>query len=194
LGNNDKTIQDFKIHPKAYLKSDMDQVEALKHKFKNYRQKICGISWSSKNKEIGREKSLYLDQLLPILHLQNTTFINLQYGDVSDEIKAIFDQHGIEIISITDIDNFNNLDGLTSLVDICDYVVTTSNVTAHIAGALNKKTYLILPFSHGTIWYWGNSSDCSLWYPSIEIFRSPSFGAWDIPINNLSKKLKGLYD
>lgn len=189
-----KSTQDFKFHLKAYIKSDMVQVETLKHKFKNYRQKICGISWLSKNKEIGREKSLYLNQLLPILRLQNTIFINLQYGDVSDEIRSILDQHGIEILSISDIDNFNDLDGFTSLVEVCDYIVTTGNVTAHIAGALNKKTYLILPFGHGKIWYWGGSSDHSLWYPSIEIIRSPSFGSWDIAINNLSKKLKVLYD
>jgi hypothetical protein len=189
-----KSIHDFKFHPKAYLKSDKLQVDSLKLKFKNYRQKICGVSWLSKNKEIGREKSLYLHQLLPILRLQNTIFVNLQYGDVSDEINSIFNQHGIEILSILDIDNFNDLDGLTSLVDACDYIVTTGNVTAHIAGALNKKTYLILPFAHGKIWYWGDSSDHSLWYPSIEIIRSPSFDLWDARINNLSKKLKVLYD
>ena len=189
-----KSIQDFKSQPEAYLKSDKVQVDTLKHKFKNYRQRICGISWSSKNKEVGREKSLYLNQLLPILRLQNTIFINLQYGDVSDEIKSILDQHGIEILSISDIDNFHDLDSLTSLVDVCDYIVTTGNVTAHIAGALNKRTYLLLPFAHGKIWYWGDSSDSSLWYPSVEIIRSPSFGVWDIPINNLSRKLKVLYD
>jgi len=189
-----KSIHDFKSHPEAYLKSDKLQVDGLKYRFKNYRQKICGISWLSKNKEIGREKSLYLHQLLPILRLQNTIFINLQYGDVSDEIKSILDQYGIEILSIPDIDNFNDLDGFASLVDACDYIVTTGNVTAHIAGALNKKTYLILPFAHGKIWYWGDSSGHSLWYPSIEIIRSPGFDSWDVPINNLSKKLKVLYD
>ena len=166
----------------------------LKSIIQNDQKKICGISWLSKNKDIGKEKSLYLNQLLPILRNQNATFVNLQYGNVSDEIKEILDSYGIEIKSISDIDNFNDLDGLASLVDACDYVITASNVTAHIAGALNKKTFLILPFSRGKIWYWGESTDRSLWYPSIEIFRCPGLGLWDIPINNLSKKLKFLYD
>lgn len=134
-----------------------------------------------------------MKQLLPILRNQNATFINLQYGDVSVEIKEILDHYDIEIKSISNIDNFNDLDGLASLVDACDYVITASNVTAHIAGALNKKTFLILPFSSGKIWYWGESTDRSLWYPSIEIFSCPGLGLWDIPINNLSKKLKILY-
>jgi len=148
----------------------------------------------SQNTEIGKEKSLSLTELLPILSIPNITFINLQYGETKKEINSILNQSGIEIYTIDEIDNFNDLDGFASLVDACDYIVTTGNVTAHIAGALNKKTYLILPFAHGKIWYWGDSSGHSLWYPSIEIIRSPGFDSWDVPINNLSKKLKVLYD
>ena len=187
------SIQDFQSHPFSYLNTNKTQVEALKGIIQNGQKKICGISWLSKNKDIGKEKSLSLNQLLPILRNQNATFVNLQYGDISDEIKEILNSYGIEIRSISDIDNFNDLDGLASLVDACDYVITSSNVTAHIAGALNKKTFLILPFSRGKIWYWGESTDRSLWYPSIEIFRCPGLGLWDIPINNLSTKLKILY-
>jgi tetratricopeptide (TPR) repeat protein len=188
------SIYDFESHPKAYLKSDKTQVEVLKKKFNKYSQKICGISWFSKNSLFGREKSLSLDQLLPILRHQNTIFVNLQYGDVSGEIEKIADHFKIEIISFSDIDNFNDLDGLASLIDMCDYIVTTSNVTAHIAGALNKITFLMLPFSRGKLWYWGNSSDRSLWYPSIEIFRASDLSDWDTPINNLSNKLKVYYE
>jgi tetratricopeptide (TPR) repeat protein len=188
------SIQDFKLHPKAYLKSDKAQTEALRNKFKKYPQKICGLSWFSKNNLFGRDKSLSLDQLLPILRNQNTIFVNLQYGDVSGEIKTFANRFKVEIMSILSVDNFNDLDGLASLIDMCDYIVTTSNVTAHIAGALNKTTYLMLPFSRGKLWYWGNSSDRSLWYPSIEIFRASSLGEWDTAINNLSKKLKVYYE
>ncbi len=188
------SIQDFRFHPKAYLKSDKTHVEALRNKFKKYPQKICGISWFSKNNLFGKEKSLSLDQLLPVLRQQDTIFVNLQYGDVSNEIKKISDQHGIEILSISDIDNFNDLDGLASLIDMCDYIVTTSNVTAHISGALCKTTFLMLPFSRGKLWYWDNSTDRSLWYPSIEIFRASSLVEWDTAINNLSEKLKVYYE
>ena len=63
-------------------------------------------------------------------------------------------------------------------------------MTAHIAGASNKKTYLLPPHGYGKIWYWGESSKGSLWYPSIEIYRSPNSGVWAQAIESLSKKLR----
>jgi ADP-heptose:LPS heptosyltransferase len=116
----------------------------------------------------------------------------LQYGETSKEIKNISDHYGIEIISIDEIDNFNDIDGLASLIDACDYIVTSSNVTAHIAGALNKKTYLLIPYSEGKIWYWGESENKSLWYPSIGIYRCGINNLWSDPIQKITTELKDI--
>lgn len=186
------SIEDFNSHPKAYLKTDEIQVNALRNKIKKNSQKICGISWMSQNAEIGKEKSLSLTELLPILSIPNITFINLQYGETKKEINSILNQSGIEIYTIDEIDNFNDLDGLASLINTCDYIVTSSNVTAHIAGALNKETFLLIPYTHGRIWYWGESENKSLWYPSIEIFRCTENGLWSHPIEIITSKLKDI--
>jgi ADP-heptose:LPS heptosyltransferase len=184
------SIQDFDTHPIAYLKADQREVDSLKKKLKKEGHKVCGISWKSNNKEIGEAKTLSLTQLLPILSIPNTIFIDLQYGDNSEEKEKFLSEYGIEIKSINEIDNYNNLDGLTSLIDACDYVVTISNVTAHIAGALHKKTYLLLPCAFGKIWYWGQSRDYSLWYPSVKIYRNTKSHSWDETIDDLSKKIR----
>ena len=144
----------------------------------------------SKNNEIGKEKSLSLTELLPIISIPDTTFINLQYGQVKDEINNISNQYGIEISMIDEIDNFNDLDGLASLINTCDYIVTSSSVTAHIAGALNKETYLLLPYARGRIWYWGESENKCLWYPSIRIYRCNENGLWSNPIEEIRTRLR----
>jgi tetratricopeptide (TPR) repeat protein len=185
-------IKDFRKHPINYILSDKEFTLGLRQKLFN-QKKICGISWMSKNPEIGCEKSLSLVQLLPILSLKNFTFVDLQYGDNSVEKENIFQQHGINIQTISEIDNFNNIDGLTSLIDACDFVVTTSNVTAHIAGALNKKTYLLLSYNCGKLWYWGENDAHSLWYPSIEIYRNTNSNSWEKPIAELSERLRVSY-
>ena len=97
-----------------------------------------------------------------------------------------------KIIGVNDVvyNNFNDFDSLASLVSICDFVITSSNVTAHLSGALNKKTYLLLPHSHGKIWYWGTSGNSSLWYPSIHIFRSKTPDNWHGVIKELWSALK----
>ena len=144
--------------------------------------------------EIGINKSLTLEELLPILSLPNTAFINLQYGDTEQEIEGIKKNQRIEIQSINEIDNFIDIDGLAALISVCDYVVTSSNVTAHIAGALGKETYLLMPFAHGKIWYWGELRERSLWYPSIRIYRSLRSGSWQKTIKVLSKKIREMND
>jgi len=185
-----KSIQDFENHSKGFLKSDEKKVKELKQKITMPLKKICGISWLSKNQEIGFEKSMALEYLLPILSNSNTIFINLQYGDTKKETKNLLDKYNIELKSISDIDNFNDLDGLASIISACDYIITTSNVTAHLAGALNKKTYLMLPFIHGKIWYWGKSNEYSKWYPSVKILRSQDLNSWDSLMQDLQENLR----
>ena len=72
-----------------------------------------------------------------------------------------------------------NLDGLAALIAACDVVVTVSNTTAHLAGALGVPTLLMLPYSRGSLWYWHEGRDDSPWYPSIRIVRQRSPGDWD---------------
>lgn len=188
------SISDFDSQPRSYLKPDDNETQALRNKIKKNQKKICGISWASKNIEVGIHKSISLEELLPILSIPNITFINLQYGDTKKEVDDIKIKHGIEIQSINELDNFHNLDGLTNLVSACDYIITSSNVTAHIAGALGKETYLLAPFSHGKIWYWGENEQTCLWYPSIQIYRSVNAGLWSQPINLLKNKLTKIYE
>jgi len=55
----------------------------------------------------------------------------------------------------------------------CDLVITCSNVTAHVAGLLGKKTILILPKYYGRLWFWDqDKTKNSFWYPSIKIIEN----------------------
>ena len=87
-------------------------------------------------------------------------------------------------------DNFNDLNGITSLIEICDFVITVSNTNAHISGALGKKTFLLLPKGKGRLWYWSSKNNKSLWYPSIEVIEQNVAGSWNSVINKLSKLVK----
>ena len=73
------------------------------------------------------------------------TLVNLQYGDVDKEIREFEEQTGIKIIQCGSVDNREDLDGLAALIEACDLVVSTSNVTIHLAGALGKDTWVLLP-------------------------------------------------
>ena len=80
------------------------------------------------------------------------------------------------------------MNGHTSLIDACDVVVSASNSTAHISGALGKETYLMLPNGRGSIWYWSNRLNTkSIWYPSIQIHQQEKTNQWHKVINEIGE-------
>ncbi|MBI5275206.1 MAG: tetratricopeptide repeat protein [Burkholderiales bacterium] len=132
--------------------------------------RLCGIAWRSTNASLGADKSLALLQLEPLLKTPGLRFVNLQYGPVHDEIEAVRDRLGIDIHQVPGLDPFDDIEGLLALIDACDIVVTTSNVTAHLAGAIGKRAAVLVPAGKGRIWYWHAGEQHSLWYPSLRMF------------------------
>ena len=180
----------FNEAQKSYIVSDKDKNKALQKKINSENKLKCGISWISKNKEIGSNKSLTLEALKPILSNPNIYFIDLQYNDTSKEREDFYKDNNIKINKIEEIDNFKDIDGITTLIDICDFIITISNSNAHISGALGKKTFLLLPKGKGSLWYWTSQNYKSVWYPSIQIIEQEEPGSWDEAIIKLSKIIK----
>ncbi len=180
--------RDFPADQAAYLRPDRDRSLALRHRMARGKL-ICGISWFSQNNEVAAEKSLRLMDLLPILALENVQSVDLQYGDTAGERQRLGEACALRMTHMDDIDNFNDIDGLAALIAACDAVITISNTTAHLAGALGKPTFLLLPYSTGRHWYWHEDRDDSPWYPSIKIFRQSAPGNWDDVIARIKKAL-----
>ena len=151
---------------------------------------ICGLSWGSSNKNFGKEKSINLGQLEPILKDPRLEFVNLQYGEVDSEIQDIKNKLGVNIRQINDLDIYNDIDGLLALIDACDIVITTSNVTAHLAGSIGKKGCVLVPFSRGKIWYWHLNDTYSFWYPSLRIVYQNDQYTWSDTIEQTQIWLK----
>jgi len=184
-----KSKNDFKTIDPYYFQSNEIKRKALRTQLTTQRKIICGVAWKSASNKIGPDKSLNLRDLEPIFSLRDISFFDLQYGDTLEEREILKRESGISINKVEDIDNFNDIDGLASLIDACDFVVTVSNATAHIAGALGKKVFLIVPYSKGRCWYWHDGLKTSLWYPCIQIFTQTEIGDWSVPINEIKEKI-----
>jgi hypothetical protein len=153
---------------------------------------ICGIAWQSANQKIGAAKSVDLTSFAPILSLPGVDFVNLQYGDVEAQIADLKSALGIGINKIPDLDVFHDIDGLLALIDACDVIVTTSNVTAHLAGSIGKRAAVLVPYRHGRIWYWHESDEFSFWYPSLRLFYQNDPLTWDQTIKDCADWMKRL--
>lgn len=172
--------------PRAYLQADRGRVESLRLRLAVKGQIICGISWGSRNAELGARKSLPLDALSPLLGHDEILAVDLQYGDTAAEREALFRKTGQRVTHLPEIDNFRDLDGLAALIDACDVVVTVSNTTAHLAAALGKPVCLLLARSSTLLWYWHLGLQHSPWYPDVRIFRQSESGLWTEPVAALA--------
>lgn len=174
----------------SYLKADDNKSLKFSKLINSKNKKICGISWKSKRKEINHLKSMNLKDFMPIFKIPNIIFINLQYGDVASDLNELKEEFGVEVNVIDSIDIFNDLDSLASLIDVCDFVCSTSNATIHLAGALGKESYLFTPYSDAKMWYWSHqNSSHSLWYPSVSIFSQPKIDDWEAPVRSVANLL-----
>ena len=68
--------------------------------------------------------STTLNDLGKVLKINNISFIDLQYGDTSNERNKFFENNGVKIIKDENIDNFNDFVGLSSLIEKCDFVIS----------------------------------------------------------------------
>jgi ADP-heptose:LPS heptosyltransferase len=104
--------------------------------------------------------------------------VDLQYGDTAAE-RAAFAADGGRLERIEELDLQEDLDGLLALIEACDLVVTTSNATAHLAGAIGKETLLVYLSGNTPFHYWMPKADgASLWYPSVRIVTGAALDTW----------------
>ena len=157
---------------KPYLNTEDDEIKRIENELNNidHNYKI-GISWKSfrKKKSIGLIKSMELNDFQSLINLPKFTFINLQYGDIKKEILE-FNKNNNKIHTIESVDMYDDLIALAALLKNLNLFISTSNTTAHLAGALGVETWLIKPKNHASFFYWNQVSDRTPWYGSIKLY------------------------
>ena len=181
-------IRDFDRTVRGYLKADPQRVELIRNELKLEGKTAIGISWKSFNSLNPLKKSVQLKDMERIFSGLDVVLVNLQYGDIEDEIREFKQETGIEVIQCASVDNREDLDGLAALIEACDLVVSTSNVTVHLAGALAKETWVLLPYV--AIFYWLLERTDSVWYPSLTLYRQPKLNDWESVYISMRKDLK----
>ncbi|MBF0380272.1 MAG: tetratricopeptide repeat protein [Magnetococcales bacterium] len=177
------------VKQKAHIVVDDEKKHTLKTRYKkSNNQFIVGISWHSKSPKYG-DKSIELKELYPILKIPGVQFINLQYGDTAKPRDELFNDSGIQIYHDESIDQLADLDSFSAQVAAVDLVVTISNTTAHMAGAVGTPTFLLL--ESVPIWYWMMDVNHSPWYSSLRLFRQQKRGEWRDVIRDVAKEVAG---
>ena len=180
-----KSLERFGKTAPGFLKYDKEKAQSIRASIsEGLLQNLVGISWRTESPNKGSKKrNIKLADLAKALDAENTQLVCLQYGNVSDEIKMVKRDLGINIIQVNDIDKKNDIDGLASLIAACDQVVTIDNSTAHLAGALGIKTKLLLPSNCD--WRWGLKEEHSYWYKSVKLCRQHKVDDWSLVLRQI---------
>jgi hypothetical protein len=130
-----------------------------------------GIVWSGRERPPNRSASLSV--LAPIAALEGISLVSLQMGRAQDEVAGYFGRApllglGHEIADFTDT---------AAILANLDLVVTIDTAVAHLAGAMGKPAWIMLPYSPD--WRWLLEREDSPWYPTARLFRQPAPGQWE---------------
>ena len=159
----------------GYLRADPGRVAAWRTRLagKTSGHKV-GIAWRGGTAKTHRDlRSIPLHELAPIFRLPRMTCINLQRG-AGAELAEFASAHGAAVLSFDEI--LDDVDETAALLQALDGVITADNTVAHLAGALGRRTWVMLP--HHADWRWRRTASTSCWYPSVLLCRQARTGDW----------------
>ena len=81
----------------------------------------------------------------------------------------------------------NDFDDTAAVVALCDLVIAVDTAVVHLAGAMGKPVWILLPFAAD--WRWLTDREDSPWYPTARLFRQRRIGEWDSVIDKVGREL-----
>jgi hypothetical protein len=131
------------------------------------------LAWSGRSTHVNdRNRSLALEQLAPLLALEGASFVSVQRELRPADAETLgrnprITHLGAELADFADT---------AAVLALADLVVCVDTSVAHLAGALGRPGFVLLPFQPD--WRWTQGGERSPWYPALRLFRQAAPGDW----------------
>jgi len=146
-----------------------------------------GLAWAgSPTHNNDRQRSLKLADLARLAGVSGVRFYSLQKGAAAGEAKA--PPPGMELTDWTP--ELNDFAATAALLAHLDLVIAVDTAVVHLAGAMGKPVWTMIPFVPD--WRWLLEREDSPWYPTMRLFRQPRIGDWDSVIARMALTLSAL--
>ncbi len=146
-------------------------------------QPRIALAWSGNpNHDNDRNRSIALHRLAPLFENGPANFISIQ-RDLRDEDAQVLAATRIVPIG-NELEDFADT---AAVLALCDLVITVDTAAAHLAGAMGRPVFVLVPFAPD--WRWTLSGDTTPWYPSARLFRQPKPDDWDSAIARVAAEL-----
>ncbi|HXE52803.1 MAG TPA: tetratricopeptide repeat-containing glycosyltransferase family protein, partial [Tepidisphaeraceae bacterium] len=166
-----------------YLRPDPSLVESWRRRVSETGKRLkVGLTWAGRPTHPGdRARSIPSALLSPLNSIRDCQFFSLQKWK-----PAAVDQAPLPMIDWTS--ELNDFADTAALLENLDLVITVDTAVAHLAGAMSRRVWVLLPFVPD--WRWMLNRADSPWYPTMQLFRQPTPGNWDSVINNVCQALR----
>ena len=141
-----------------------------------------GIVWSGRAHPPNR--SLRLSRLAPIGMLDGISLVSLQMGGAHEEVSGYYGRAPLLALG-REIADFSDTAAIIANLDL---VVTVDTAVAHLAGAMGKPVWIMLPYSPDWRWLLGRAD--TPWYPTACLFRQPAPGQWEPVVARIAARLE----
>lgn len=158
--------------PEGFLKADEEKVKKYKKEFFDNDCFKIGITWHGAN--WGNEvRDVPLEYLYPLARLKNVKVYSFQ-KEVGEELSQL--PPDVEIINLGE--KFNDFSDTAAAMENLDLFVTSDNGVCNLAGAMGKRTFLLL--NRDCEWRWFFDEEKTPWFNSVRIFKKEyELQSWD---------------
>lgn len=146
-----------------------------------------GIAWAGNPDHVNdRNRSMRLTQLAPLASVNGVSWISLQKGAGAEQLHV--EPKVMDLVDWTD--DLGDFADTAALIENLDLVIAVDTSVVHLAGALNKPVWVMVPFAPD--WRWLLDRSDSPWYPSMRLFRQGTRGDWGGVVNQVAHELEVL--
>ena len=174
--------------PIPYLYPDPERVAVWRDKLPTQVPaglKRIGIVWAGRpTHNNDHNRTVALSAFAPLGELPGIALLSLQKGEPAGQVASW--QGPAPLIDIGP--QLETFEDTIAVLDQLDLTVIVDTVVGHLAGAMNKPCWVIVPFAPD--WRWLMDRSDSPWYPSLRLFRHPATRRWDLVIPAVAAELR----
>ena len=167
-----------------YIRSDAARVAAWQAKLGEKRKPRVGVVWSGSKALRNDRRSMALADMLPLVR-DWAEWVSLQKEVRESEAALLASRADLRHVG-EELEDFADT---AALVELMDVVVTVDTSVTHVAGAMGKPVWILLPFNPHD-WRWMLDREDSPWYPTARLFRQPTNGDWASVIHRVNEELE----
>lgn len=168
-----------------YLEADAERLRRWTPRVRRIGKPLVGIIWAGRPTHVlDRLRSISIDQLAPILAVEGVRFVSLQKGTSVTQAESIPDRVDWDSLG-PELDDFEDAAAVLANLDL---LVCVDTGPAHLAGAMGKDVWMMLPARADYRWLRGRND--SPWYPTLRLFRQAAPGEWDDVVDRVALELR----